>query len=79
MRQIQDELKRLNKLITDVSNASRLDAELAFEETEPVDLRDVLQGVFAGVPGHPEHRHAQLVLDIAEYAGPPGRLRGAGA
>ena len=29
VRQIQGELKRLNKLITDVSNASRLDAELA--------------------------------------------------
>jgi two-component system sensor histidine kinase ChvG len=45
VRQIQEELKRLNKLITDVSNASRLDAELALQETEPVDLRLVLHGV----------------------------------
>ena len=36
--QIQIELKRLNRLITDVSNASRLDAELARQQTEPVDL-----------------------------------------
>lgn len=45
VRQIQGELKRLNKLITDVASASRLDAELAFEETEPVDTRRVLHGI----------------------------------
>jgi two-component system sensor histidine kinase ChvG len=43
--QIQDELKRLNRLITDVSNASRLDAELALQRSEPVPLARVLQGV----------------------------------
>ena len=45
VRQIQEELKRLNKLITDVSSASRLDAELALQETEPVDIREVLRTV----------------------------------
>lgn len=43
--QIQVELKRLNRLITDVSNASRLDAELAKQESEPVRLRGLLQGI----------------------------------
>ena len=43
--QIQIELKRLNRLITDVSNASRLDAELALQQREPVDLTGVLNGV----------------------------------
>jgi two-component system sensor histidine kinase ChvG len=43
--QIQEELKRLNRLITDVSNASRLDAELARQETEPVKVRILLQGI----------------------------------
>jgi len=47
VRQIQGELARLNKLITDVSNVSRLDAELAYGETEPVDIREVLRGVTA--------------------------------
>ena len=42
---IQMELKRLNKLITDVSNASRLDAELALNEYEPFDVTVVLTGV----------------------------------
>jgi len=45
VEQIQGELKRLNRLITDVSNASRLDAELARQYVEPVDLRSVLNGV----------------------------------
>ncbi len=47
VRQIQGELARLNRLITDVSNVSRLDAELAYGETEPVDIREVLRGVMA--------------------------------
>jgi two-component system, OmpR family, sensor histidine kinase ChvG len=43
--QIQNELKRLNRLITDVSNASRLDAELALQQTGPVMLASVIEGV----------------------------------
>ena len=64
--QIQGELKRLNKLITDVSNASRLDAELALQETEPVDMREVLDGitdVFRDILGGDTRR---IVLEIAE-------------
>jgi two-component system sensor histidine kinase ChvG len=45
VRQIQSELARLNRLISDVSDVSRLDAELAYGETEPVDIRDVVRGV----------------------------------
>lgn len=44
-RQIQEELKRLNRLITDVANASRLDAELARQETEILDLGESLKGL----------------------------------
>ncbi len=43
--QIRGELKRLNRLITDVANASRLDAELARQTTKPVDLSGVLTGI----------------------------------
>jgi two-component system, OmpR family, sensor histidine kinase ChvG len=45
--QIQVEIKRLNRLITDVSNASRLDAELARQQTEPVNLLAVTSGIVA--------------------------------
>jgi len=44
-QQIQEELKRLNRLITDVANASRLDAELARQETEVLDLATSLKGL----------------------------------
>jgi two-component system sensor histidine kinase ChvG len=43
--QIQSELKRLNRLITDVANASRLDAELARQETVVLDLAQALKGL----------------------------------
>jgi two-component system sensor histidine kinase ChvG len=43
--QIQLEIRRLNRLITDVSNASRLDAELARQQTEPVDLSIMTNGI----------------------------------
>lgn len=45
VQQIQLELKRLNRLITDVSNASRLDAELARKQMKPVDMTSVLATV----------------------------------
>jgi two-component system, OmpR family, sensor histidine kinase ChvG len=43
--QIRAELKRLNRLISDVSNASRLDAELALQSREAVDISEVLDNV----------------------------------
>lgn len=43
--EIQNELKRLNRLINDVSSASRLDAELARQEMDAVDVATVLRGV----------------------------------
>ena len=45
--EIQSELKRLNRLINDVSNASRLDAELARQEVQPLNLKNVLDIVTA--------------------------------
>jgi two-component system sensor histidine kinase ChvG len=71
VRQIQEELKRLNKLITDVASASRLDAELALQETEPVDVCKVLASVvdvFQDILSADERR---VVLDIAELSNNP--------
>ncbi|MGQ0673140.1 MAG: stimulus-sensing domain-containing protein [Hyphomicrobium sp.] len=45
VQQIQFELKRLNRLISDVSNASRLDAELARQKSRPIDVVPVLESV----------------------------------
>ena len=39
------DVKRLDRLISDISDASRLDAELARAKAVPVDLADLLRGV----------------------------------
>lgn len=69
--QIQGELKRLNKLITDVANASRLDAELALQETEPVDMRVVLQGVVDVFRDILDSGSLRVALEIAELPANP--------
>ena len=66
VRQIQGELARLNKLITDVSNVSRLDAELAYGETELVDIREVLKGVIDIFQDRFSTDTRSLVLDIQD-------------
>jgi two-component system, OmpR family, sensor histidine kinase ChvG len=44
---IQHDVKRLDRLISDISDASRLDAELQRQETAPVDLGKLLNTVVA--------------------------------
>jgi two-component system sensor histidine kinase ChvG len=45
VKQIQNELIRLNRLITDVSNASRLDAELARQQMVATDVTTVVASI----------------------------------
>ncbi len=45
MEVIQHDVRRLDRLITDISDASRLDAELQRQEAEPVDLTRLLKTV----------------------------------
>ena len=42
---IQHDVRRLDRLISDISDASRLDAELARADAEPVDLARLLKAV----------------------------------
>jgi len=42
---IKNDVKRIDRLISDISNASRLDAELAREEMEPVNIVTLLETV----------------------------------
>jgi two-component system sensor histidine kinase ChvG len=44
---IRHDVKRIDRLITDISDASRLDAELARGETAPVDMAKLLSAVTA--------------------------------
>ena len=45
MEIIQHDVRRLDRLITDISDASRLDAELAREDSGPVDLKGLLENI----------------------------------
>lgn len=45
MEVIQHDVRRLDRLITDISDASRLDAELSREDSEPVDVAKLVEGV----------------------------------
>jgi two-component system, OmpR family, sensor histidine kinase ChvG len=50
-RQIEGEMKRLNRLITDIAKASRLEGELALQETEPMDFAALTYSVADALHG----------------------------
>ncbi len=62
--QIQGELKRLNRLITDVSSASRLDAELARQARGPVRLDQLLENIILSFSVKTEEADCTLKLDL---------------
>jgi two-component system sensor histidine kinase ChvG len=68
VQQIQGELKRLNRLITDVANTSRLDAELALQTTEPVDVRGIITSIVETFRGTFEDDNLRILLDIQDVA-----------
>ena len=75
VRQLQGELKRLNRLISDVSNASRLDAELALQETEPVDvvtLTKNISDVFRDIQKGRDDAPCSVVLKVWPDNAPEG-------
>jgi len=63
---IDDDVKRLDRLISDISDASRLDAELAREEMEPVDMALLLDAVVAVARDTNSGEAGTIVLDIEE-------------
>ena len=66
MAVIRDDVDRLDRLITDISSASRLDAELSRAKTDPIDMAHML-GVIIDLYSQPAHepaKHAAVVLNI---------------
>lgn len=45
MNIIKHDVERLDRLITDISHASRLDTELSRETYQPVSLNKILHGI----------------------------------
>ena len=67
---ILDDVERLDRLITDISDASRLDAELSRLELGPVDIAAMLEAL---VDVHEETRadgRPRLVLDLPDRGRP---------
>ena len=66
---IQHDIRRLNRLITDISDASRLDAELAREDARPVDMAELLRTTVALFNDIHRDDTPEVVLDIAFSSG----------
>jgi two-component system sensor histidine kinase ChvG len=63
---MQQDVRRLDRLISDISDASRLDAELARDEAGPVDMAALLRAVVAMAADSPRSDGAKLRLTIEE-------------
>ena len=70
---IQHDVSRLDRLISDISNASRLDAELSRDEMGEVDLRQLLENLASIYREQQEREHADdgkainpIILEIPQ-------------
>ena len=63
---IQDDVERLDRLISDISDASRLDAELSRQEVSPTDIAAMLQALVEMHETTRAEDAPRLVLDISE-------------
>jgi len=66
---IQDDVARLDRLISDISNASRLDAELSRAEFAPVDLGGLLGALVDMRNAAERDDEAKLELEIVSTGG----------
>ena len=64
MEVIQHDVRRLDRLISDISDASRLDAELAREDGSPVDLVQLVEAVVSLQQDLATKRGQSVVLDV---------------
>jgi two-component system sensor histidine kinase ChvG len=76
---ILDDVQRLDRLISDISDASRLDAELSRAESEPIDLGELLQALAEVEQATAEDQGPRFELDLAGHqslkvSGLEGRL-----
>ena len=67
---VKHDVKRLDRLITDISDASRLDAELARTEYQPVDMAQLLETIVRYANDTRKDNQAEIVFDKAKL--PPG-------
>lgn len=66
---IQHDVKRLDRLITDISDASRLDAELARQDSQKVDLKALLTNLVTAASEVRRNKNVAITLDIGKLPG----------
>ncbi|MDF1776466.1 MAG: stimulus-sensing domain-containing protein [Rhizobiaceae bacterium] len=72
---IQHDVRRLDRLISDISDASRLDAELARQDASPLDLRQLLEDmVNISSQTRKGAKFVELKLEIVPSNAPKGRF-----
>jgi two-component system, OmpR family, sensor histidine kinase ChvG len=69
---IEHDVKRLDRLITDISDASRLDAELQRQEASPVEMSKLLDAL---VKGASEIRTDDVTVTLRFEGGPPDSFK----
>ena len=65
---IQHDVRRLDRLISDISDASRLDAELQRQDAEPVDMVKLLTTVIDMQNGAPRENGVTVELKVVDAA-----------
>ena len=63
---IENDVKRLDRLITDIASSSRLDAELAMGDLKSLDISDMLSVIVDVFRDIHEDRNINIELDIAD-------------
>lgn len=76
---IDQDVVRLNRLITDISDLSRIDAQLARTRFEPVDMGKLIEQTLAdravrGIDGRTAIAFARPLAETAVVSGDPGQL-----
>jgi two-component system, OmpR family, sensor histidine kinase ChvG len=61
---VKHDVKRMDRLITDISDASRLDAELARTEAEPVDIAKLLGAIVLIINETSDGKSAEILLTV---------------
>ncbi len=73
---VKHDVKRLDRLITDISDASRLDAELARTETRPLDLGQLVQTIVTYANDTRKPEQAEIVYEAAKFPQGTDKTRG---
>jgi len=61
---VEHDVRRLDRLVTDISNASRLDSELVKEEEEPFDLMHTLRNLTDFLGNEAQEKGIEFIADL---------------